>query len=148
MVQADAKKEPLRRWYRRETRGRKSNRPRLIAGSRKRERPPADAAEVKTPPQAPKPVAPSAATPKPQTVGALPTRNSLRAVTQVASKAAPLLEKPKKKAAPEPEVAVPVPGGEEEDTRVWWEASMGPIGIFATALLACAIGYLAFRLFN
>jgi serine/threonine protein kinase len=107
------------------------------------------AAEMKTPPpQAPKPVAPSAATPKPQTVGALPTRNSLRAVTQVASKVTPLLDKPKKQAAPEPEEATLVPGGEEEDTRAWWEASMGPVGVFATALLACAIGYLAFRLFN
>lgn len=100
-------------------------------------------------PASPKPVAPSSPTPKPPSVGTLPTRNSLRAVTQGPGKPAPLPEKPKKPAAPaEAPEPVAVPGGEEDYARAWWEASMGPVGIVATALLACAIGYLAFRFFN
>lgn len=109
----------------------------------------AHSASGESKPAAPKPVAPSSPTPKPPSVGTLPTRNSLRAVTQGPGKPAPLPEKPKKPAAPaEAPEPVAVPGGEEDYARAWWEASMGPVGIVATALLACAIGYLAFRFFN
>jgi serine/threonine-protein kinase len=106
-------------------------------------------AEAKTPaPPAPKQVAPSSPTPRPQAVGALPTRNSLRAVTQTAGKTAPLPEKPQ--LAPlEQSAPIPVPGGgEDDDDRPWWDRSFGPVGVIVTAIIASGIGYFAFRLFN
>jgi serine/threonine protein kinase len=99
-------------------------------------------------PAAPKPVAPSAPTPRPQAVGSLPTRNSLRgAVPAAAPKPAP----PPEKALPQLEDSAPVPvpgGGGVEPTRSWWDGSMGPVGVIMTATVACGLGYLAFKLFN
>jgi serine/threonine protein kinase len=106
---------------------------------------PTPAAEAKTPaPPAPKTVAPSTPTPRPQTVGALPTRNSLRAVTQTGVKP-PLPEKPKKKEKPEQPKEAPVV---EEAPIPWWDGTLGPVGVFATAAIACVLGYLTFWLFS
>jgi serine/threonine-protein kinase len=97
------------------------------------------------PAQAPaKSPAPSTPTPRPQAMGSLPTRDSLRGGSP-AKKPAPA-EKPE----PEPEqlTPVPVPGGADEEAKSWWDGSMGPMGAIMTALVACGIGYIAFRLFN
>ena len=97
---------------------------------------------------------PSVPTPKPQAMGVLPTRNSLRTVSQSgypAPKAAPPVEKPKERAHVPTEQAgpVPVPGGDGVDgPPSYWEGNMGPVGISITALVACGIGYFAFRLFS
>ena len=103
------------------------------------------ASEPKAAPTPPKSVAPSSPTPRPQAVGTLPTRNSLRGVTQPAPK-------PVSAPAPAPDEPVghvPVPGGNnQEEPDSWWDGSMGPVGIFFTALIACGLAYLAFRLFN
>jgi serine/threonine protein kinase len=94
-------------------------------------------------------VAPSAPTPRPQTMGSLPTRNSLRG-----SAAAPVvIPKPAPQPAPAAEVftqeQVPVPGGtdEAEEPRSAWEDRMGPIGIVLTAVVACGLSFLVFKLF-
>jgi serine/threonine-protein kinase len=100
----------------------------------------------------PKSVSVSAPTPRPQTMGMLPTRNSLRGATQ-AGYAAP---KPVSLAPPpppppvyvEPPAQVRVPGGEGVDEQSYWEGNMGPVGIMITAIVACGIGYFAFKLFN
>lgn len=94
-----------------------------------------------------KSAAPSAPTPRPQAMGSLPTRNSIRGGAQAApSKPTP----PSAKPAPqeEPAASFPVPGADNEEPKSFWEGSMGPVGIVATALLACVIGYLAFWFFN
>ena len=101
-------------------------------------------------PPSPKSVAPSAPTPRPQAVGSLPTRNSLRGSGQATSpKPVP---QPDKAPPPPAEQMTPVPipggGGGGGDTDSWWDRSMGPVGVFMTALVACGLGYLAFRLFN
>jgi serine/threonine-protein kinase len=88
--------------------------------------------------------APSAPTPRPQAMGTLPTRNSLRTGNQSGVKQAPPKPKPPEtKSAP----AI-VPGGDVEEDKSFWERSMGPVGVIVTALVACGMGYLAFRLFN
>ena len=100
------------------------------------------------PAQAPKTVAPSAPTPRPQAVGTLPTRNSLRGVTQPAV-LKPVFQPEKVQPQPEEAVHVPVPGGGGEDApESWWDSSMGPVGVIMTALVASGLGYLAFKLFN
>ncbi len=88
-------------------------------------------------------VAPS--TPKPRAMGALPTRDSLRGA------GAPKKAPPPESLEPEPKTAaqVVVPGGmDSDDAESWWETSMGPTGVMVTAVFACGIGYLAFRLFS
>jgi serine/threonine protein kinase len=122
--------------------------PKAASRVRMPSRPPSGEAKPSTP-QAPKPVAPSTPTPKPATVGALPTRNSLRGVTQLPGKPAPPPEKPQKTAPSKPEPAS-VPGGatDDEENRPWWDANIGPFGLFMTLILACVVGYLAFRVFN
>ncbi len=108
--------------------------------------------DVKPAPSAPslKPVAPSAPTPQPKAVGALPTRNSLRNVTQLApSKPAAQFPAKEKLSPLEQSGNVPVPGGGGEEGGVtWWDGSMGPVGVMITAAVACALGYFAFKLFN
>jgi serine/threonine protein kinase len=95
---------------------------------------------------APKTPAPSAQTPKPQAMGSLPTRNSLRTGGQ----AAPTKPVPPPKPVPKEQAAqTAVPGGELEDSNPSrdFNASMGPIGMVASVLFVCVIGYLAFRAF-
>jgi serine/threonine protein kinase len=92
----------------------------------------------------PKTIAPSAQTPKPQAMGSLPTRNSLRGGGQT-NTAKPV---PPPKPVPQvPLAQLAVPGGDNEDETPVQEGSMGPVGIMATALLACVIGFLAIRTF-
>ena len=111
-------------------------------------KPKAEAKPSHAAPPAPKSPAPSAPTPRPQAMGTLPTRDSLRggASKPAAPKPAPPPEKPQpvaSKSAP-----ALVPGGDVEEEKTFWEGSMGPVGVIITALIACAIGYFAFKLFN
>jgi hypothetical protein len=81
-------------------------------------------------------------------MGALPTRNSLRGNPAAPPKpAAPAPEKAQPAAASKP-ANLPVPGGDVEEEKSFWEASMGPVGVIVTAIVACGLGYLAFRLFS
>lgn len=97
--------------------------------------------------EAPKTTSPSASTPRPQAMGILPTRNSIRNTTQAAApKPAP---QPEKSQAPaESPAQLAVPGGAVEIPQSFWEGNMGPVGVFFTAMIACGIGYVAFKLFN
>ena len=97
-------------------------------------------------PSGPKSVAPSAPTPRPQAMGSLPTRSTLRGAQGAATKPKP----PTETAPAATETKMPVPGGSseiEESTSIW-EGAMGPIGIVSTALIACVLGFLAFKLFS
>lgn len=91
--------------------------------------------------------APSAPTPRPQAIGTLPTRDSLRGKHQPA----PAKPAPQPAQHPEPaedlDKSVPVPG-DVEAPKSFWEGSMSPVGVIMTAALACGIGYLAFWMFN
>ena len=99
------------------------------------------------PPAPPMTTAPSTATPRPQAMGSLPTRNSLRGAAQPAAAPKPPPE-PVHIAAEIP-TQVPVPGGAPvEEERSFWDGSMSPVGVIMTAMVACGIGYLAFKLFN
>jgi serine/threonine protein kinase len=107
---------------------------------------PASAASIGGAP--PKSVSPSAPTPRPQAMGSLPTRSTLRGGQSAAAK-----PKPHPQTAPspaEPIAPVAVPGGSEdvEETKSNWDSFMGPIGIVSTALLACVLGFLAFKFFS
>jgi len=94
----------------------------------------------------PRSVAPSAPTPRPQAMGNLPTRSTLRGGPAAAKPA------PQPEAAPaqaEPQTPVPVPGGgDTEQAGSIWDGTMGPIGVILTALVACGLGYFAFKIFN
>ena len=98
------------------------------------------------PPAPPKTTAPSAPTPRPQAMGSLPTRNSLRGAGQTA--AAKTAPQPETKPQANEPTQTSVPGSDAEEPKSFWEASMGPVGVIITALLACLIGYMTFRLFN
>ena len=50
-------------------------------------------------------------------------------------------------ARPEPENISGADAFTEEE-RSFWDGSMSPIGVIMTAMVACGIGYLAFKLFN
>lgn len=93
----------------------------------------------------PKTAAPSAPTPRPQAMGTLPTRNSLRGGAQPTPK--PALPQSNSDFQNESS-KLSVPGGNLEDEKSFWDRSMGPLGVIMTAAIACCIGYLAFRLFN
>lgn len=95
-------------------------------------------------------VGPSTPTPKPATVGSLPTRDSLRSGVLKKPTLPPVEQSlPKPSAAsPAPPVPISVPGGEEEPVSAGWDGTMGPFGVMATAAFACVLGYLAFKLFN
>jgi serine/threonine-protein kinase len=113
----------------------------------------APALDVKAKPSLPAPApgkspAPSTPTPKPQAIGTLPTRNSLRATTMQSFD-----KKPAPPPAPAPQSQeesgpMPIPGGDLEAPKSFWEGSMGTVGMFAAVLLACGIGYLAFWYFG
>ncbi len=105
------------------------------------------AAKPAAKPELPKTIAPSTPTPRPQAVGSLPTRSSIR---NGAPQAPPKPVVEPEKAPPPSEHAshVPVPGGDVEVPESYWEGSMGPVGVFVTALIACGIGYLAYTLFS
>jgi serine/threonine protein kinase len=96
----------------------------------------------------PKSVAPSAPTPRPQAMGSLPTRSTMRGGPSAGAKPASQPDAPSPRA--EPKAPVPVPGGSNDDveeSNSIWDGIMGPVGIISTALLACGLGYLAFRFF-
>lgn len=93
---------------------------------------------------------PPSPTPRPTTMVALPTRNSVRNQTMSAPKPALAPE-----SIPQPQHNTPpgtntIPGGsaQDPDQNSYWETSMGPVGVMVTAIVACGIGYLAFNLFN
>ena len=93
--------------------------------------------------------APSVPTPRPQAMGSLPTRNSLRGAGQAALPVKPTPQPEKPQAPAEQPAPHCVPGGGGTDAPPsYWEGNMGPIGITITALFACGIGYFAFRLFS
>jgi serine/threonine protein kinase len=94
-----------------------------------------------------KTIAPSTQTPKPQAMGSLPTRNSMRGSAQPAA-AKPMPQPVKTPSPAEQPAQLAVPGGDGEEPQSFWEGSMGPVGILLTAIIACGLGYLAFRLFN
>ncbi len=88
-------------------------------------------------------ISPSTPTPKPAAMGSLPTRSSLRV-----SKAAPPAPEPEVKAParPEPTPAPAqgrvVPGAAPEpEAPVAWDERLGPVGIFVSAMVACALVY-------
>jgi serine/threonine-protein kinase len=93
-------------------------------------------------------VSPSANTPKPPAMGALPTRTSLRGANGAAPQAAEAQAKPQPKPKPEPiaEVAAArgdrvVPGLSKIEPQGSWEERLGPVGIGISALVACALVY-------
>ena len=96
-------------------------------------------------PAAPKSVGPSTPTPRPQTVGALPTRNSLRGLGHSHPAKPALVEK--EPPAAEATAQAPAPNT-ADGSDAGWDGSMGPLGVFLTAAVACGLGYLAFRIFN
>ena len=96
----------------------------------------------------PKNTAPSTQTPKPQAMGSLPTRNSLRGGAQQPAVAKPAPQPMKAPSPAEQPAQVAVPGGGGEEPKSYWEGSMGPVGILLTAIIACGLGYLAFRMFS
>ena len=92
---------------------------------------------------APKPSASvSTPTPKPQALGSLPTRSSLKGV------AAPPAAAPKHEPIPEPDLVldehgdrvVPGAGANYKSPRSW-EDRLGPVGVSITIVAACAIVY-------
>ena len=93
----------------------------------------------------PKATGPSAPTPRPQAMGSLPTRNSLRGTAPAPAKPAAKPENAPARASQSTQRAVP--GGEVEGPKLFWEVSMGPVGVAMTALIACILGYLVFKLF-
>lgn len=94
-----------------------------------------------------KSIAPSTPTPRPQTMGVLPTRNSLRNVSQPSpAKPAPAVEKPAPVADAAPSSVIP--GGATAEAESSTDNTIGPIGVMLTASLACVLGYFAFRLLN
>lgn len=97
-------------------------------------------------------VGPATPTPRPTTMAALPTRNTIRNQTMTSAKPAPA---PAPAPIPQPEYDTPaandtIPGGSgpEPEQKSYWESSMGPVGVMFTAVIACGIGYFAFKLFN
>jgi serine/threonine-protein kinase len=83
-------------------------------------------------------VAPSTPTPKPQNIGVLPTRSSLRGAQQPAP--APATEaKPEPK--PQPDAERVIPGASDEQSSTAWDERLGPIGIGISALVACGVVY-------
>jgi serine/threonine-protein kinase len=102
--------------------------------------------EAKASPETPKAVSPSSPTPKPQTMGSLPTRDTLRGSTPVNK----TLPKPEKPPLPgeKPAASAAVPGADFEEEISFWDARMSPMGVVMTAALACVVGYLAFWFLN
>ncbi|MBI3410397.1 MAG: protein kinase [Planctomycetes bacterium] len=86
------------------------------------------------------PVSPSAPTPKPQSLGKLPTRGSLLGLTPVPttkeSGAQPESESRHENAEWE------VPGGNFATEEKSWEERLGPFGIVLSTVAACALVYL------
>jgi serine/threonine protein kinase len=91
-------------------------------------------------------VAPSAPTPKPQaSLGALPTRHSLRGPTAPALPAVqpPPAPVPVKAAVVEkPPAQRVVPGLGGADEKLTWEERFGPVGITIATLTACGVAYI------
>jgi serine/threonine protein kinase len=98
--------------------------------------PPAAVAPTTTP----RSVAPSTPTPRPQTMGTLPTRGTLRGVNgqptvEASPQAAPQVQEPQDQGERM------IPGGAEEAEPSKWDDRMGPIGIALTAIIACGLVY-------
>jgi serine/threonine protein kinase len=83
-------------------------------------------------------VAPSTPTPKPQNIGILPTRSSLRG-TQPPAPAPAAEAKSEPKSQPAGERVIP--GASEEQPASAWEERLGPLGIGISALVACGLVY-------
>jgi serine/threonine-protein kinase len=96
-------------------------------------------------PAAAKPVGPSTPTPRPQTVGGLPTRNSLRGAGHSHPAKPSLVEKEQPAAEEAPKAPV---AHAHAEAPAGWDGSLGPVGVFLTAAVACGLGYLAFKIFN
>jgi serine/threonine-protein kinase len=87
-------------------------------------------------------VAPSTPTPKPQAIGTLPSRTSLRGSPNAAPPAPPAPPAPSP--APSPPVAEQpgereVPGATASGPASSWEEKIGPLGITIGAIIACAL---------
>ena len=91
-----------------------------------------------------RPVSVSAPTPKPQSVGVLPTRDSIRGRSEAPRPAAPA-PKPVPVPAPAPVAqAEPrvVPGGQaDQPAPTAWDEKLGPVGITISALLASGLAW-------
>jgi len=97
----------------------------------------------------PKPSPSTSQTPKPQAMGVLPTRNSLRATTMQAIDKKPIGAPDK--GQPQESAQVPIPGGSapEPEQRAFFDGgSMGPIGVVAATLLVCVLAFIAFQFFQ
>jgi serine/threonine protein kinase len=117
---------------------------RPLAAAAEPVRRPQPAPNVRGPSSAsPRSVSPSSPTPKPQALGVLPTRSSLRG----AQPAAPAAVAPEPEAKPEPKANPPVaaerviPGAADDQGRAGWDERLGPIGIAISALVACGLVY-------
>ena len=127
--------------------------PRVAAAAKAAAAPstPKAAPAAKTSPAA-KTAAPSAPTPRPQTIGSLPTREAVRGAPKAPSA-------PSAPAAPPPGAA-PVPGAKEPKARVipgsisddeavsFSDDQLGPVGIALSAGVACALVYFLAVLFR
>jgi serine/threonine protein kinase len=106
---------------------------------------PAVAESPKTAPAA-KPVAPSTPTPRPATIGTLPSRDLLRG----SKPSAPTPPPPPKTEPALPMAERIIPGAVEGKDPRTWDDQLGPLGIALSAGVACALVYflaILFRLF-
>ncbi len=97
----------------------------------------------------PKTVGPSTPTPRPQALGSLPMRGSLRGLGAGSPPPAP----PKPQPKPEPEPVAEdqgervVPGAFGGEDCISWEERLGPVGVTLAAIVACgAVYFLAIML--
>ena len=83
-------------------------------------------------------MAPSTPTPKPQNLGVLPTRSSLRGAQQATPAPAPEAKPEPKAQSTEDRV---IPGASEDQPASAWDERLGPVGICVSALVACGLVY-------
>lgn len=86
----------------------------------------------------PRTVAPSTPTPKPQNLGVLPTRSSLRGGQQTTPAPAPEVKPEPRAHSTEERV---IPGASEGQPTSAWDERLGPVGIFVSAMVACGLVY-------
>src|SRR5262249_48946484 len=84
-------------------------------------------------------VSPSTPTPKPQALGTLPTRGSLRGLPPTPPKETTFQTEPNAEHA---EAGRSVPGAEFDEDEKSWEERLGPFGIVLSTVAACALVYL------
>jgi serine/threonine protein kinase len=103
---------------------------------------PAPAARGAVPATSGRSVSVSAPTPKPQALGTLPTRSSLRGAQAAAPPPAPEAKPEAKVEPPQPDAERVIPGAQEEEpSGGGWDERLGPIGIAISALVACGLVY-------